>query len=176
MWSEMKNKHYGIFYLTVSFAVQNFIDTYVDSSTSCSENSVQNSNYEENFLIILRNKIRKSFHKYSVSNILSGIETQKPPQDDFSPVINSGVTPPINMGTKFKIPYGDILPIPSGDLSKIPEDTYATFYKSASSTPTNPKVPLVEPDTTTYVNSNSDSTSKTTITPPINLSDSKIRQ
>ena len=115
----MKNKHYGIFYLTVSFAVQNFIDTYVDSSTSCSENSVQNSNYEEDFLIILRNKIRKSFHKYSVSNILSGIETQKPPQDDFSPVITSGVTPPINMVTNSKIPSREIFPIPFRGLSKI---------------------------------------------------------
>ena len=44
------------------------------------------------------------------------------------------------MGTNFKITSGDILPIPSRDLSKIPEDTYATFYNSASSAPTNPKV------------------------------------
>ena len=32
MWSEMKNEHYELFYLTVPFAVQNFTDTYVDSS------------------------------------------------------------------------------------------------------------------------------------------------
>ena len=45
----MKNEHYELFYCTCSFAVQNFTETYVDSSTFCSENSVQNSKYEENF-------------------------------------------------------------------------------------------------------------------------------
>ena len=61
-------------------------------------------------------------------------------------------------------------PIPSRDLSKIPEDTYAKFYNSASFAPFNPKVQLVKPDPTTYVKSNSGYISKTTITPPIQLS------
>ena len=56
------------------------------------------------------------------------------------------------------------------------EDTYDTFYNSASSAPTNPKVQLVEPDPTTYVNSNYASIFKTTITPPIRISDYKICQ
>ena len=80
------------------------------------------------------------------------------------------------MGTNSKIPSGDILPIPSSDLSHIPEDNYATFYNSASSAPTNPKVHLVDPDPTTYVKSNSDSVYETTITPPIKLIDSNRRQ
>ena len=80
------------------------------------------------------------------------------------------------MVTNFKIPSGDILTILSRDLSKILEDTYATFYNSASYTPTNPKVQLVKPYPTTYMKSNSDFISKTTITPPIKISDSKIRQ
>ena len=121
----------------------------MDSSTSCSDNSIQNSNSEENFLIRLRNKIIKSSHKYSVPIIPSGIETQNPPHEYLYPVITSGITPPINMVNNFKIPSSDILPTPSRDLSKIPEDTYATLYNSASSTPINPKVQLVEPDSTT---------------------------
>ena len=36
----MKTEHYELFYLTGSFAVQNFTETYVDNSTFCSENSV----------------------------------------------------------------------------------------------------------------------------------------
>ena len=116
------------------------------------------------------------FHKYSVSKILSDIETPNPPQDKFSPVIPSGITPLIPMGTNSKIPSSDIFPIPSRDLSKILEDTYATFYNSASSAPTDPNVQLVEPDPTTCVKYNSHYISKTTITPPINLSDSKICQ
>ena len=42
--------------------------------------------------------------------------------------------------------------------------------------PTNPKVQLVKPYPTTYVKSNPDSISKTAITPPINLIESKILQ
>ena len=80
------------------------------------------------------------------------------------------------MRTNFKIPSGDIFPIPSRYLSKIPEDTYATFYNSVYSASKNPKVQLVEPDPTIYVNYNSDSISKTTTTPPIKLSNSNIRQ
>ena len=141
-----------------------------------SENSVQISKSEKNFLIRSKNKIRKSFHGDYVSKIPSGIETPGNPQEDFSPVIPSGITSPIPMETNSKIPSGDIFPITSRDLSNIPEDTYATFYNSTSSVPTNPKVQLFEPDPTTYVKSNSNPISKTTITPPIKLNDSKIRQ
>ena len=104
----------------------------------------------------------------------SGIETLKPPQDEFSPSILSGITPPIPMVTNFNIPFGDILLISSRDLSKIPEDTNATFYNSTSSPPTNPKVQLVKPYPTTYVKSNSNSISKTTSTLTIKLSDSNV--
>ena len=51
-----ENEHYEIFYLTGSFAVQNFTENYVDSSTFCSENFVQNSKFEENLSIRSRNK------------------------------------------------------------------------------------------------------------------------
>ena len=88
----------------------------------------------------------------------------------FSPVIPSGITPLITMGTNSKIPSRDIFPIPSRDSSKIPEDTYATFYNSASFAPTNPKVQLVKLYPTTYVKYNSDFISENTITPPIKLS------
>ena len=39
MWSGMKNDNYEIFYLTVSFALQNFTETYLDNSTFCLDNS-----------------------------------------------------------------------------------------------------------------------------------------
>ena len=42
--------------------------------------------------------------------------------------------------------------------------------------PANPMIQLFEPYPTTYVKSNSNSTSKTTITSPINIRDYKIRQ
>ena len=73
------------------------------------------------------------------------------------------------MGNNSKIPSRDIFPINSRDLSNIPEDNYATFYNSVSFAPTNPKVHIVKPDPTTYVKSNSDYISETTITLPINL-------
>ena len=91
-------------------------------------------------------------------------------------MINLGITSPIPVGTNSNITSGDIFTIPPRDLSKIPEDTYATFYNSMSSAPTNPNVKLVKPDPKTYVKSNSDSVSKTTITLPVKLSNSKIRQ
>ena len=148
----------------------------MDSFTFCSENSVQNSKSGDNFSIRSRNKIGKRFHKDFVSKIPSVIETPKPPQDKFSPVIPSGITPPITMGTNSKIYSGDIFPIPSRSLSNITEDRYAAFYNSASLAPTNPKVQLVKLDPTTYVKSNSDYISKTTITPHIKLSNSNIFQ
>ena len=80
------------------------------------------------------------------------------------------------METNSMIPSCDILLIPYGYLSKTPEDAYDKLYNSASSAPTNPKVQLVEPDPTIYGKSKYDSISKNTITPAINLSDSKIHQ
>ena len=105
-----------------------------------------------------------------------GIETPSPPQGNFSPVIPSAINSPIPMGTNSKIHSGDISPIPFRDLSKIPEYTYATFYNSTSSAPTNPKIQLVEPDPTTYLKSNSNSNYETTITSPIKISNYKICQ
>ena len=148
----------------------------MDIFTFCSYNYVHNFKSDENFSVILRNKIGKRYHKDSVSEILSSIETPNPPRDIFSHVIVSGSTPPITMGTNSKIPSGIILPVTYRGLSNILEDTYATFYNSASSSPINPKVHILKPDPTTYVKSNSDSISETTITSPINLSDSKILQ
>ena len=80
VWSKMKNEHYELFYLTGSFAVQNFTEAYVDNSTFCSENSVQNSKSEENSSIRLRNKIE---------NVLPGDSVRyrdpKPPIGRFFP-------------------------------------------------------------------------------------------
>ena len=147
----------------------------MDNSTFSLENSVQNSKYEENFSIRSGNKIENILPKDSFLKIPSSIETQSPPHDDFSPVIPSGITFYIPTGTNSNILCGDISLIPPRDFSKIPEDTYAvTFYKSTPSATTNSKIHLVNPDYTTYVKSNSDSTSD-----PISLlklRDSKIYQ
>ena len=115
----------------------------MDSSTFCSDNSVQNSKAEENSLIIPRNKI-EFFHNDSVLNNYSDIETPNPPQDYFATMIPLVMTSPIPIGTNSKITSGDIFPIPSRYLSKIPEDTNATFYNSAYSAPTNSKVQIVK--------------------------------
>ena len=69
MWSEMKNDPYELFYPMVYFVLHYFIETTVDSPMFCSDNYFINFKSDENFLIRLRNKLRKSFHKYSVSNI-----------------------------------------------------------------------------------------------------------
>ena len=83
----MKNEPHKIFYLTVSFVLHNFIENTVNSPTFCSEKYVLNFKFDENFLIRLSNKLRKSCHKYSVLNIPYGIETPKTPQDEFYSVI-----------------------------------------------------------------------------------------
>ena len=107
--------------------------------------------------------------------ITSGINTPSLPQDNFYPAISSGITFPISMGTNSKIPFSDIFLIPPRDLSKILEDTYAdTFYKSTSSASTNSKIHLVDPDSTTSVKYNSDSTPNPI--PPLTISNSNIRQ
>ena len=49
MWSEINVKHYELFYLTFSFAVHNFTETYLDNSTFCFEGSVQNSKSKDIF-------------------------------------------------------------------------------------------------------------------------------
>ena len=52
----MKVDNYELLYLMCSFAVNNFTETYMDISTSCSEGSVQNSKPEENLSISSGNK------------------------------------------------------------------------------------------------------------------------
>ena len=121
------------------------------------------------------NKIENISLTDSFSKILSCIYTPSPPQENFSPVIPSGITSPIPMGTNSKIHSGNISPIPPRYFYKVPEDTYsATFYKSKYSAPTNYKINLVDPDSTTSVKSKSDPTSDKI--PPIKLIDSNIRQ
>ena len=171
----MKTDHCVLFYLTGSFEVQNFTETYVDNSTFFSDNSVQNPKSKENFLIRLGNKIENVLTKDSFSKIPYGIETQSPSQDDFSPLITSWITYLITTVTNYKIPSGYIFPIPPRDWSKIPVDTYASiFCKSTSSAPTNSKMHLFNTNSITSVKSNSDSTSNPT--PHLKLSNSKIRQ
>ena len=147
----------------------------MDNSTFCSENYNQNSKPEENFSIRLENKTEKVLPEDSFSKIPSDIDTPSPPQDDFPPVIPSGIISPIPMGTNPKIPSGDFPPIPPRYLSKIPEDNIAaTSYKSTSSAPTDYKIHLVYPDTATTVNPITDSTSNPI--PNIKLRESNIRQ
>ena len=170
-----KNEHYELFYLTGSFAVQNFTEAYVDNSTFCLENSDQNSKSEENSLIRSRNEIKNVLLEDSFSKIPSGIKTPSPPQDNFPPVIPSWIISPIPMGTSSKIPSGDFFPITPGNLSKIPEDTIdATFKKSTSSAHTDYKIHLVDPGPKTTAKPNSNSTSNPI--PHIKLRNYNIRQ
>ena len=65
----MKVVHNELIFLTGSFSVHNFTETFVDSSTFCSEDSVQNSKPEENFSIILGNKSKIVLPEDSFSKI-----------------------------------------------------------------------------------------------------------
>ena len=157
MWSEIKNGHYELFYITGSFALQNFTDTYVDNPMFCSYNYDQYSKSKEIFSIGPWNKIEKVLPKYSLLKIISGIKTPSPQQEYFPPVIPSGNISPIPMGTKSKIPSGDFFLITPRDFSKTPEDNIdATFKKSVSSAHNDYKIHLLDPGPTTTANPNSD--------------------
>ena len=157
----------------VTFAAQNFTDTCMDSSTFCSDNYFHNSKSDEYFLIRSRNKIENILPKHFLFG--DSVCYASSPQDYFSPVIPSGITSMIPMETNYNIPFSDILPISPRNWSKIPEDTYpATFYKFTSSAPTNSKIHLINPYSTTSIKSNSDSTFDSI--PPLKLSNSNTHQ
>ena len=82
--------------------VQKFTETYVDNCTFCSDNSVQNSNSEENLSIRSGNKIENVLPEYSVR-----YQDPNPPTGRFSPLIPSGIIYPIPVGNNSKIPSGD---------------------------------------------------------------------
>ena len=145
-------------YLTGSFAVQKFTETYVDNSTYSSEGSVQNFNPEENLSISSGNESKIILPEDSFSNIPSGISTPIPSQDKFNSAISLGIT----SGTNSTIISGDIFSIPPSNISNIPEDSFeSTAYKS---TPTNSKVHLADSDSLT----SDHSTNPTTPTKPSN--------
>ena len=108
----MKVDHYELFYLTGNFMVHNFMETYLENSTFCSEGSVQNpppnSLPNENFSINLGNKSRIILPQDYFSNIYSGIDTPIPSQEKFNSVLPLVITLPILIGTNSTIPSQDI--------------------------------------------------------------------
>ena len=108
--------------------VKKFTETYMDNSTFCSDNYAQNYKLDENILIRSGNKIKNILSGDSFSKNMSGIDNLIPPQENYPPVIRSGITSTIPIGNNSNIPSGNVSPIPPSDLSKIPEDIYtATF-------------------------------------------------
>ena len=78
----MKVDNYELLYLMCSFAVNNFTETYMDISTSCSEGSVQNSKPEENLSISSGNKLEIILTEDSISEIPSGINPSIPSENN----------------------------------------------------------------------------------------------